>query len=813
MLLFASKIISHRMNFSGFFFCLAGGLLAISAQTAWGDEESLKIKDGASATGSNHTSEISGRSQIEPASSDSSDIGPGTYHIPPTANMRYELQEKLINAVPGDVIQLEEGVYELTGQLDIACSHLTIRGRGPEKTILSFKGQTVGGEGIVATGDAFVIEDLAIEDTAGNAIKNLGANGVTYRRVRVEWTGGPSSENGAYGLYPVQCRNVLIEECVAIAASDAGIYVGQSQNVVVRRCRAEKNVAGIEIENTINADVYDNVAENNTGGLLVFDLPGLQQKNGGNVRLFRNKVINNNTENFAPKGAMVAEVPSGTGIMIMATDRVEVFENDIINNDSTNLLIISFLFTQRPVNDPDYDPYPEGIHIHHNKVGEGGRSPDQRLKQLTAVIGSTFPDMIYDGLINPSRLVDGELPAEFSIRIHDNLPGMTIANINIADMTPQKILSGEYLVDRSFNSFQGKLPPLTAAVLGKHPELSHELKPAVAAYRGMPQKLSDWELFVGDGRSQHPADGVIPYQMNTQLFSDYATKYRFIKLPVGKTITYHDEEVFDFPVGTAIAKTFSYPADMRNPGSDERLLETRVEFLNEAGWYGASYVWNDEQDEAYLALGGAGLRATWIHRDGDRRDIHYEVPNANQCISCHSNNEKYRPIGPTARSLNRDFPESASYHGNQLKQLAEMGLLTGVPRSEAIPALARFDDPTTGTVEARARAWLDVNCAHCHSPEGSARTSGLDLRISQSNPAKFGVWKSPVAAGKGTGGRSYDVVPGKPDSSIMLYRLESDEAGVRMPNLARSLVQDESVALIREWISQMPESHRQHLDQ
>lgn len=181
---------------------------------------------------------------------------------------QHRLQSALILAAPGDVIELEEGIYHFDTELNVTCSNLTLRGVGPGKTILSFKHQSAGASGILGTGNGFTIEDLAVEDTSGNAIKILGARDVTLRRVRTEWTAGPQSTNGAYGLYPVECSNVLIEDCVAIGASDAGIYVGQSQDIIVRGCRAERNVAGIEIENSLRADVYDNIATDNTGGSL-----------------------------------------------------------------------------------------------------------------------------------------------------------------------------------------------------------------------------------------------------------------------------------------------------------------------------------------------------------------------------------------------------------------------------------------------------------------------------------------------------------------------------------------------------------------
>ncbi|MEO2047675.1 MAG: parallel beta-helix domain-containing protein, partial [Pirellulales bacterium] len=280
-----------------------------------------------------------------------SNLQPSVYTVQPGADVQYRLQNILIQAVPGDIIQLEAARYHFLRQIDIATDNITLRGQGPEQTVLSFKGQYSGNQGIKATGDNFIIEGLAVEDTAGNAIKVLGVQNVTFRNVRVEWKGEAKSSNGAYGIYPVQCHNVLIEYCSSYGASDAGIYVGQSRQVVVRHNRAERNVAGIEIENTVGADVYANTATNNTGGILVFDLPGLQLRAGRNVRVFQNKVVTNNLANFAAPGNTVAMVSSGTGIMVMAIDQVEIFENKIADNHTANLSIISYKTTGKKVKD------------------------------------------------------------------------------------------------------------------------------------------------------------------------------------------------------------------------------------------------------------------------------------------------------------------------------------------------------------------------------------------------------------------------------------------------------------------------------
>ena len=258
-------------------------------------------------------------------------------------------------------IEFGEGTFEFDQTLSCDVSDITIRGQGQDKTILSFakQGQGTGGEGLsISSKEKCTIENLAVVDAKGDAIKINRCDGLTLRGVRTSWTGGPKTENGAYGLYPVLCKNVLIEDCIATDASDAGIYVGQSTNIIVRRNRAENNVAGIEIENSVNADVYENVATGNTGGILVFSLPDLELKVGRNCRVYNNEIVGNNHENFAPKGNAVANVPPGTGVMILASRQVEVFDNKIKDNQSAGMSICSYLVTQKPFEkDPGYDPY------------------------------------------------------------------------------------------------------------------------------------------------------------------------------------------------------------------------------------------------------------------------------------------------------------------------------------------------------------------------------------------------------------------------------------------------------------------------
>jgi uncharacterized repeat protein (TIGR03806 family) len=321
------------------------------------------------------------------------------------------------------------------------------------------------------------------------------------------------------------------------------------------------------------------------------------------------------------------------------------------------------------------------------------------------------------------------------------------------------------------------------------------------------QELSQYALFAGDPAAQQPAPGVIPYDINSALFSDYAEKFRFIKLPAGSSAAYRSDGVFDFPVGTVIAKTFAYPHDARDPSQGRRLIETRILKHESDGWVGLPYVWNEAQSEATLDVAGDTVNVSWIHTDGSPRTNNYIIPNSNQCKGCHKAGEKILPIGPKARHLNRDFVYETGKE-NQLAHWSRSGALVGAPAPERASRLAVWDDPKTGSLDARARAWLEINCAHCHSPEGPARNSGLDLVASQQNPTSFGILKPPVAAGIGSGGLPYDIVPGNPDQSILAFRIASTHPGIMMPELGKRMVHTEGVALVREWIASMAPAAR-----
>jgi parallel beta-helix repeat protein len=336
-----------------------------------------------------------------------------------------QLLTQFIMAADGATIDIPAGYYKFKGSLSLeGKKNITIRGKGKDKTVLSFKGQSEGAEGIkIVNGENIIIEDLTIQDSKGDCIKTQDIKGITFRNLKAEWTGEPKKENGSYGFYPVNCDNVLLEGCEAIGASDAGIYVGQSRNVVVRKCRAYNNVAGIEIENCQKAEVYDNLSEENTGGILVFDMPGLTQT-GRDVRVYKNMVKKNNYKNFAPEGNIVGTVPPGTGIMVVATNYVEIFDNDIVGNKTLGACIASYLISGFPVKDSTFDPYPKSIYIHDNRFDRGFRLPtlDHDIGKLLAYKFFFWPpDVMYDGTVDPkAKDANGKVKEEYRICVRNN---------------------------------------------------------------------------------------------------------------------------------------------------------------------------------------------------------------------------------------------------------------------------------------------------------------------------------------------------------------------------------------------------------
>lgn len=731
----------------------------------------------------------------------------------------------LIEAEPNTIVELPAGTFDFVGELSVSVDNVVLRGKGMDAangTVLSFAGQTVGSQSILATGNNFVVEDLAVEDSPADGIKIEGSNGVTIRRVRMEWTNGADENNGAYGFYPVQCRNVLIEDSEVRGASDAGVYVGQSEVIIVRRNFAWENVAGIEIENSKFADVYDNETRGNTGGILVFDLPGPPIQGGEATRVYDNLIIENNEPNFAPEGNIVGLVPTGTGLMIMANDDIEAFGNTITGNQSAGVVIVSYYINDRGVSKETYDPVPEKIYIHDNEISNNGYEPDGLAAAISGIVfdgEGTTVDVFYDSAGNGSdygllvEFPDG-LTESQAICVVDNTAGINIGQADTAAIFLGRP-SSEWDVSLDpelLNCTHASLPPIQLEPPidpnnpGDGPDLSALCDEAgegrnVAAFEADCPNLSDYRLFADALEPRAGANGGTLYTLNTPLFTDYSNKYRFVFLPDSTQAAYRSEAVFDFPVGTVITKTFTIPADLRLEDGDEEIIETRLLIKRTNGWKALPYIWNADKSEAVLTVTGGTQTVNWIDGAGDSRSTQYVIPNSNNCANCHGEDELI-PIGPTARSLNGDYAY-ASGTANQLAHWHDQGILGGLPEDiSGIPRIAPWND-NSADLDERARGYLDVNCAHCHAPDAAASTSGLFLEYSRAFSTEVGLCKPPVAAGAGSGGLEYAIVPGNAAASILPLRMDSNETDVRMPEIGRSVIHAEGVTLIREWIDSM----------
>jgi uncharacterized repeat protein (TIGR03806 family) len=316
-----------------------------------------------------------------------------------------------------------------------------------------------------------------------------------------------------------------------------------------------------------------------------------------------------------------------------------------------------------------------------------------------------------------------------------------------------------------------------------------------------PENLSEWGIFEGKMSQLIPKKDLVPYTLNTPLYTDYAEKSRLIRFPKGAKVDYKAQGVLDFPTGTLIVKSFYYSADQRNLGKDIDVMETRLLIHESDGWKAMTYVWNEDQSDAVLEIAGDQKQVKFINPQGIAQQVRYVVPNQNQCKGCHNSNDKMMPIGPSVAQMNGDFNYSDGKQ-NQIAYWKKHGLIKSVPDGN-LPKAAVWNDPSTGDLNARARAYLEINCAHCHRSDGPAQTSGLYLTAHETNSTALGINKTPVAAGNGSGGNLYDIVPGDANASILLYRMKTKAPGERMPELGRNLVHEEGVALIQQWINEM----------
>ena len=311
-----------------------------------------------------------------------------------------------------------------------------------------------------------------------------------------------------------------------------------------------------------------------------------------------------------------------------------------------------------------------------------------------------------------------------------------------------------------------------------------------------PNKLSEFNFFM-DNSAQVPHDKVVPYELISTLFSDYSYKQRWVYVPTNQKATFYKESsVFDFPVGSALIKTFYYPIDERDLSQGMNLLETRLLLRKEDGWEAVSYAWNDEQNEAFKKIAGKTINVSWTNFLGEEEDVRYRVPNVNQCKECHAADDMITPIGPKARNINKDF----NYEEGEFNQL-DYWMTKQIIDSYPLELVSPVDwSDESQNINDRVRSYLDVNCGHCHSPTGNANSTGLYLHLDETRDIHLGIYKKPVATGRGSGGLKYSVVPGKPEESILLHRMISLDPGVMMPESGRALSHHEAVEMVREWI-------------
>lgn len=317
------------------------------------------------------------------------------------------------------------------------------------------------------------------------------------------------------------------------------------------------------------------------------------------------------------------------------------------------------------------------------------------------------------------------------------------------------------------------------------------------------KNLSDYGFFKGKLKSLDPDNGILLYEPASSLFTDYAHKLRFIWMPEGSAAKIREdiEGSMDFPDNTVIVKNFYYPADFRKPDSDKRIIETRLMIKRNGVWDAFPYVWKDDQSDAVYKVVGAEIEVAWKDLQGKEQVINYIVPNKNQCKSCHNEKEQLVPIGVKAKHLNHDI-KFAEGNKNQLVKWEELGYLSDLKDPKSFPSMVDYNQ-TSLSIELRAKAYLDINCGHCHRADGPASTSGLFLTYEETDPLKLGINKTPIAAGFGAGTFKYDIVPGQADQSILTYRMSTNQVGAAMPEIGRVTVHQEGLELIREWINGM----------
>ncbi len=938
-----------------------------------------------------------------------------TFLITPGPNATTDMVLAMISAKPKDVIEFSEGYFELTSGIQISGTEdILIKGQGMDKTVLSFK-NSQSQEGVLATTvRGITVEDLTVLDSPGDAFKLQGVDHGTLRRVRAFWSSGrnlanedpvtaenyqtklhvactdparhnPDNPNpaetdttspdynvsklsGRYGIYPVNSQNILVEDSEAVGASDAGIYVGQTDNAIIRNSRAAFNVFGFEIENVRSGEYEGNLAECNTGGFLVYDLDGLTRY-GSRTRMYRNVARNNNTYNFAEPGSIVSNVPRGVGMITLGYDKIDIFDNVFEDNGTAGIVHTSYKLFGVP-GDRRLDLYSEGVHMWNNTFRNNGNDlPQPDYATILATNGeqvtSAFPmlvglkvaagtgqyrgaHVVWDGYLddyNPDcpyptddqgkplpkdeegKPISGNQYPNPSCRYNAykfNDEGQRLKPLWWAScIDDSNQMDGDSLGFANFHGTEGlelllymppedqddlvdavtSLPNFAASTdISAHrceqaygsnmaplpPVVIPEFKPSgtidpapsqalidelcnadvqpgqinAKAYRVNCPRLDQYHLFSdAEDPTSLPNGRGVPFVLNTKLFSDYSTKYRVAYIPEGEQAIYRDGKdsanaTILFPLGTILAKTFAFTDA---PSETETVVETRLIIKRQTNsgqfyWEGLEYKWLEEngQKVARLMQQGDVVSASWDYHDVNSGEHYsgttdgYVLPNANQCQSCHANDDAETgaaPIGPKARNLNRPFVSESPLRAgledhpvdglNQLVYWCQNGLMKNCPSNLSVDSTTQyataiernpifnvrgdsgFDADSDQDIEQRVRSYLEVNCAHCHNPRGLAQNTGFYLDVFRPVNDTFGICKGPTASGtEGRGGREYDIVPGNAAESILPYRLgpEANTLAARMPPIARSTVHGAAFDLVTRWINEVVDESYDNAD-
>ena len=905
---------------------------------------------------------------------------PRVFTISPGDSATTDAVAAFFEAAPGDTIEFEAGFFDFTTGLVMQNTEgVTVKGAGMDNTVLSFEDSDTAEGFLISNVRGVVVTDLTVTDTPGDGIKVKSSDIVTYRNVRTMWSSAdtpvgadnyqtaihyecpaepiselnpapyqPDSGNGRYGIYPVQASNVLLDNVESLGASDAGIYVGQSDDIIIKNSRALYNVAGYEFENTQRAEMFDNIAECNTVGYIIYDLPYLTQY-GYQARMHHNVARNNNFDNFAA-GGIVSQVPKGSGLITLSYDQVEVDHNEFSDHQTGAILITSYELIGDD-GDLRQDVYTEALSIHDNSFDNSGYSmPPPDLQALAeGDVSSALPtiialknggqgaDIIWDGVYDgPNDCAKPDVPT--NDRGKPQFEGTDVKPADCGDADGNGVadrynaykfddsgtrkkpsmwicienntytgspaapefanihgLAGLEALNAVLDPSQLSDPDYLPGVLAGIPEFAadndsspHQCQleygetlpsmPAVelATYTlpeggtGRPTEeqiaqmcardtdgqinwdalaevdcpdLASYHLFNDPQDPSTDSNGGTPYDLNTQLFSDYATKYRFVFMPEGTAATYRDgsenvNAAYEFPVGTVIAKTFSFEDEGAGTVNhvETRLLIKREDNDGTLVWEGLPYIWQTDGNGkrvARLSKGGGTAAVSWNYTDDHSGNLHqgstdsYRIPNAAQCVTCHANTHNVAgaaPIGPKPRNLNKPYAYEDAGMANQIAYWVDHNLLTGAPADLDVDAntmiatkverIPYFNVPGDGgnaansdaDIEQRIRGYLEVNCAHCHNEGGAASNTGLYLDYFRAVNSSYGICKTPTAAGAGSDGRPHDIQPGSVSESIMPFRMGSNDVEAKMPPIAHSVVHDEALELLNEWIENVVDS-------